>query len=180
MATASVSDTLGRARRSPRRYVAVEGLGHVGHHPRGDHRPGEVGPRQGAPGDLGGVGVADPAEALQPLADGLVALVPAPAGHLDGVGQVRLQQPFAVQQHVDDPVPDGGGDLAAGQHLDPQAVPGGRAVATAATVSWSVTAMAATPVAAAAATSPAGRCRRWPACGRAGRPGHRASGRSGW
>jgi len=84
-----------------------------------------VGPGQdAASGGLDGVGVADPAEPLQPLPDGPVAVLPAPPGDLDGVGQVRLQQPLAVQQDVDHPVADGGGQLAAGQHLDPQALPG--------------------------------------------------------
>jgi len=84
-----------------------------------------VGPGQGAgPGDGDGVVVADPAEPFQPLPDGQVALVPAPPGHLDRVGQVGLQQPLAVQQDVDHPVAHGGGELAAGQDLDPQALPG--------------------------------------------------------
>jgi hypothetical protein len=112
-------------RRAPRGQVAVEGLGHVGHGALGHHRPGEVGPGQDAAGGgLDGVGVPDPTEPLQPLPDGQVALVPAPPGHLDGVGQVRLQQPLAVQQHVHHPVADGGRELAAGQHLDPEALPG--------------------------------------------------------
>jgi hypothetical protein len=117
-----------------------------------------VGPGQGAgPGDPDGVVVADPAEPLQPLADGQVALLAAAPGHLHGVGQVRLQQPLAVQQHVHHPVAHGSGELAAGHDLDPSRSSAARASATPATVSWSVTARVPTPAAAAAATSSSGR-----------------------
>ncbi len=68
--------------------------------------------------------MADATEALQPLADGQVALMPAVACDFDRFGKVRLEQPVAVQQHVHHAVADRGGELAAGHDLDPEALPG--------------------------------------------------------
>jgi len=111
--------------RPPGRQVAVERLGHVDDHPPGHQRPGEMRPGQGAAArDRGRLLVADPGELQEPRADGEVPLVASAPGDLDRLAEVGGEQALAVQQDVHHPAADQSGELATGQHLDPETPPG--------------------------------------------------------